>query len=140
MKKTLNTDRLLFFESKLERLENFIFQQKDENKAAGSVNVNSEKCKSALNKFETASLFYTLMDEGLLYFDRTDKRENRRVFQNFICTYFTYAGDEGCQVRITTINKQFSECIGFTYREKQIRFLERLILILSERKNRLEGW
>lgn len=140
MKKILNTDILLSFETRLERLENFMLTRKMENKAYGSVNVASEKCKSALNKFETASLFYILMDEGLLYFEPSDKMKNRIFFQNFICAHFTYAGHEGCQAKITSINKQFSECTGFTYREKQIRFLERLIMILAERKKRLAGW
>ncbi|WP_264529257.1 hypothetical protein [Flavobacterium sp. N502540] len=140
MKKKLNTDILLFFETRLEKLENFMLIKKIENKADESVNADLEKCKSALNKFETASLFYIFMDEGLLYFERADKRRNRSIFQSFICSHFTYAGDEGCQAKITSINKQFSECTGFTYREKQIRFLERLIVILAERKNRLAGW
>lgn len=133
-------ESVLAFETRLERLENIIFLRGEQHPSENRTELNLCKCKSALNKIETAHLFYFLMDEGLLFFDLSDKRKNRTKFQHFVSANFTYAGEEGSQSKITAINKQFSECKGFTYREKQIRFLERLISLLSARRNKLADW
>lgn len=102
--------------------------------------VSSEKCKSTYNKIDLTSLFYILMDEGLLFFDPSDKKNNRLNFQSFLINNFSCAGSDGFQVEIKSISKQFSECKGFIYKEKQIRFLNNLIVILQYRKNKLENW
>jgi hypothetical protein len=93
-----------------------------------------EKCSSSFSKSDLAQFFYILMDESILFFD--DKREmlNRSKMQQFIEGNFTYTGDAGLQVSIDTISKQFSESKGFTYREKQLKFLDKIIGILQKRK------
>lgn len=101
---------------------------------------SSERCKSSYSKSELAILFYILMDEGLLFFDPTDVKKNRISIQEFVSENFTYKNNEGVQKKITRISRQFSECKGYTYKEKQIKFLDDLIGILMERKRKLENW
>lgn len=101
---------------------------------------SKEKCKSIYNKIDFAQLFYILMDEGLLFFDAADEKSNRSKFQVFLENNFTYVGDEGAQSKIKSISRQFSECKGYTYKEKQITFLEDLITRLQQRKRRIESW
>lgn len=93
-----------------------------------------EKCSSSFNKSDLAQFFYILMEENILFFD--DKREkcNRNKMQQFIKENFTYKGDAGLQTKIDTISKQFSESKGFTYGEKQLRFLDKIILIFQRRR------
>lgn len=100
----------------------------------------SNKCRSCYNKIELANLFYTLMDEGILYFDVNDTKKNRSSFQKFMSENFTYNDNEGSQKIISTISRQFSECKGYTYKMKQIRFLDEFISVMQERKKRLESW
>ncbi|WP_426486162.1 hypothetical protein [Flavobacterium sp. 2] len=101
---------------------------------------SSERCKSSYSKSELAILFYILMDEGLLFFDPTDVKKNRISIQEFVSENFTYKNNEGVQKKITRISRQFSECKGYTYKEKQIKFLDDLIGILMGRKRKLENW
>lgn len=100
---------------------------------------SKEKCKSRYNKIDLAQLFYVLMDERILFFDAIDEKNNRSKFQLFIENNFTYAGDGGGQSKIKSISRQFSECKGYTYREKQIVFLEDLIRRMQDRKRRIES-
>lgn len=101
---------------------------------------SSERCKSSYSKSELAILFYILMDEGLLFFDPSDVKKNRISIQEFVSENFTYKNNEGVQKKITRISRQFSECKGYTYKEKQIKFLDDLIRILMELKSKLENW
>ena len=101
---------------------------------------SSERCKSSYSKSELAILFYILMDEGLLFFDPSDVKKNRISIQEFLSENFTYKNNEGVQKKITRISRQFSECKGYTYKEKQMKFLDDLIGILMERKRKLENW
>lgn len=105
----------------------------------GSIRLK-EKCRSSYSKIELAQLFYILMDEGLLFFESADKKDNRSKFQLFLVNNFTYAGDQGIQVGMKSISKQFSESKGYTYKEKQIKFLEDFITRMQDRKERLEKW
>lgn len=100
----------------------------------------SNKCRSSYNKIELANLFYILMDEGILYFDSNDAKKNRTNFQEFMSKNFTYNDNEGNQKIISTISRQFSECKGYTYKVKQIRFLDEFIALMQERRRRLENW
>lgn len=100
----------------------------------------SNKCRSSYNKIELANLFYVLMDEGILYFDSNDTKKNRASFQKFMSENFTYNDNEGSQKIISTISRQFSECKGYTYKMKQIKFLDQFIVLMQERKRRLESW
>lgn len=100
----------------------------------------SNKCRSSYNKIELANLFYVLMDEGILYFDSNDEKKNRGDFQEFISENFTYNDNEGGQKIISTISRQFSECKGYTYKIKQIKFLDEFIALMQERRRRLENW
>ncbi|PIF60032.1 hypothetical protein [Flavobacterium sp. 2] len=99
-----------------------------------------KKCRSSYSKIELANLFYILMDEGILYFDSNDTKKNRSSFQKFMSENFTYNDNEGSQKIISTISRQFSECKGYTYKVKQIRFLDEFISVMQERKKRLESW
>lgn len=99
-----------------------------------------KKCGSFYNKIELANLFYVLMDEGILYFDSNDAKKNRGDFQKFISENFTYNDNEGGQKIISTISRQFSECKGYTYKMKQIKFLDDFIAVMQERRRRLENW
>lgn len=129
---------ILKFDERLRLVENLISVSDRENKMQ-SISSN-EKCKSCYNKIDFAQLFYVLMDEGLLFFDAADEKSNRSKFQFFLENNFTYAGDEGGQSKIKSISRQFSECKGYTYKEKQITFLEDLIITLQDRKRRIESW
>lgn len=100
----------------------------------------SNKCRSSYNKIELANLFYILMDEGILYFDSNDAKKNRATFQEFMSKNFTYHDNEGNQKIINTISRQFSECKGYSYKVKQIRFLDEFISVMQKRKKRLESW
>lgn len=100
----------------------------------------TNKCRSSYNKIELANLFYILMDEGVLYFDSNDAKKNRASFQEFMSKNFTYNDNEGNQKIISTISRQFSECKGYSYKGKQIRFLDEFISVMQERKKRLESW
>ena len=96
-----------------------------------------EKCSSNFNKRDLAQFFYILMEEEILFFDAKGENSNRSKMQHFIQTNFTYSGDSKMQVNIETISKQFSESKGFTYRDKQLRFLDKIIYIFQERKHKL---
>ncbi|SHM88912.1 hypothetical protein [Flavobacterium saccharophilum] len=120
---------------RLEKIENLLLLNESQ------IYLSSlERCKSSYSKSELAILFYILMDEGLLFFDPSDVKKNRISFQEFISANFTYRDNEGVQKKITRISRQFSECKGYTYKEKQIKFLDDLIGILMERKRKLENW
>ncbi|SHL04962.1 hypothetical protein [Flavobacterium chilense] len=129
---------ILKFDERLRLVEQLISVSDRENKMQ-SISSN-EKCKSCYNKIDFAQLFYVLMDEGLLFFDTADQKNNRSKFQFFLENNFTYAGDEGGQSKIKSISRQFSECKGYTYKVKQIKFLDEFIAVMQERKRRLESW
>lgn len=129
---------ILKFDERLRLVEQLISVSDRENKMQ-SISSN-EKCKSCYNKIDFAQLFYVLMDEGLLFFDAADQKSNRSKFQFFLENNFTYAGDEGGQSKIKSISRQFSECKGYTYKVKQIKFLDEFIAVMQERKIRLESW
>jgi hypothetical protein len=129
---------ILKFDERLRLVEQLISVSDQENKMQ-SISSN-EKCKSCYNKIDFAQLFYVLMDEGLLFFDTADQKSNRSKFQFFLENNFTYAGDEGGQSKIKSISRQFSECKGYTYKVKQIKFLNEFIAVMQDRKRRLESW
>lgn len=129
---------ILKFDERVRLLETLISETDMENKM-NSFSSN-EKCKSCYSKINFAQLFYILMDEGILFFDAVDEKNNRSKFQLFLENNFTYAGDEGVQSKIKSISRQFSECKGYTYKEKHITFLEELITRMQERKRRVESW
>ncbi|CAM4117407.1 hypothetical protein [Flavobacterium weaverense] len=95
------------------------------------------KCASQFNKNEIAQLFYILMDEGILFFDDINEKENRSKMQKFIEDNFTYSGDFGNQVSIGTISKQFSEAKGFTYGDSHLKFLDKIIRVLQKRREKI---
>jgi len=130
--------KILKFDERVRSLENLISASVQENKM--QYVPSNEKCKSCYSKIDFAQLFYILMDEGLLFFDAADEKSNRSKFQFFLENNFTYAGDEGGQSKIKSISRQFSECKGYTYKDKQIAFLEELITRMQERKRRLQSW
>ena len=96
------------------------------------------KCASQYNKNEIAQLFYILMDEGILFFDDINEKQNRSKMQKFIEDNFTYSGDFGNQVSIGTISKQFSEAKGFTYGESHLKFLDKIIRVLQTRMAKID--
>ncbi|OAB30578.1 hypothetical protein SAMN05444395_11158 [Flavobacterium fryxellicola] len=95
------------------------------------------KCGSRLQKGELVYLFHILIEGGTLFFDPIDKKKNRRLFQSFIEKNFTYLGEGNLQHHIMDCSRHFSECLGFTYREKQVRYLEKIIMILLKKKESL---
>lgn len=99
---------------------------------------NDNQCNSNLSKQEIAQFFYILMDEKIFFFDSYDNQNNRKCFQKFIQDHFTYYGDRGEQSLITAISKEFSEAKGYSYNDKQLRFLDKLISLLQKRKSRLK--
>lgn len=103
-------------------------------------NGDLEKCSSSLNKSDLVQFFYLLMDEGMLFFDPIDKVRNRSKMQEFITGNFTYSGDAGNQRNMNTVSKQFSESKGYTYKDKQLCFLNRLILVIEKRREKLLQW
>ncbi|WP_281635555.1 hypothetical protein [Flavobacterium marginilacus] len=122
-------------DQRLNKIENLLLLNESQ------INLLSyERCKSSYSKSELAILFYILMDEGLFFFDPSDVKKNRISIQEFISSNFTYRDNEGVQKKITRISRQFSECKGYTYKEKQMIFLDDLIGILTERKRKLENW
>jgi hypothetical protein len=129
---------ILKFDERLRLVEHLISVSDQENKMQ-SISSN-EKCKSCYSKIDFAQLFYILMDEGLLFFDNADEKNNRSKFQLFLKNNFTYAGDDGGQSKIKSISRQFSECKGYVYKVKQIKFLNEFIAVMQERKRRLESW
>lgn len=145
MKKTKISDcleKLLNHESRLSLVERILKHKNlngDINKISNSVS-NPAKCKSSYNKIEFANLFYILMDEEILFFQKCDKKNNRIEFQKFLESYFTYSGKNDKQCEIKNISKEFAESKGYTYREKQIEFLNLLIFKLHQRKLRIENW
>ena len=96
-----------------------------------------EKCSSNFNKRDLAQFFYILMDEKILFFDAKAENSNRSKMQHFLQTNFTYVGDSKMQINIENISKQFSESKGFTYRDKQLQFVDKIISIFQERKHKL---
>jgi len=113
--------------------KNLLFKKND----SGKKILKLEKCSSNFNKRDLAQFFYILMDEEILFFDAKGENLNRSKMQHFIQTNFTYVGDSKMQVNIESISKQFSESKGFTYRDKQLRFLDKIISIFQQRKHRL---
>lgn len=97
------------------------------------------RCSSKLPKGELIHLFFILMEEEVFFFDPVDKKKNRSMFQDFIGQNFTYSGEGGRQHAIARVSRHFSECAGFTYREQQLAYLEKIIALLNSRKERLEG-
>lgn len=135
-------DKLLRHESRLITLERILKESLKEdiyNKISASAS-NPSRCKSTFSKIEFANLFYILMDEGFLFFEILDKKNNRIEFQKFLENNFTYSGKNEKQCEIKNISKEFAESKGYTYREKQIEFLNLLIFRLQERKSRIENW
>lgn len=108
--------------------------------AKQTVILSNQKCGSIYNKSDLGHLFYVLMDEGIFFFDSNNQSGNRSKMQLFVAENFTYHGDAGQQINIDSISKQFSECKGFTYKEKQIKFLNELIMVIQKRKEKLLAW
>lgn len=128
-------DNFFKLDMRLKKIENLLLLNESQ------INqLSSEKCKSSYSKSELAILFYILMDERLLFFDPSDVKKNRISIQEFLSENFTYRDNEGVQKKITRISRQFSECKGYTYKEKQMKFLDDLIKMLMERKRKLENW
>lgn len=98
-----------------------------------------KKCGSSMGKAELVHLFYLLMDEGVWFFDASNAKTNRSRFQDFIFRNFTYSGEGRVQHRIAGVSRHFSECRGYSYRKKQIMYLDRIIKLLTSRKERLEN-
>lgn len=94
-------------------------------------------CRSSLKKSELVYIFYLLMDDGILFFDVEDPVKNRSMFQQFLQTNFTYSGDAGIQSPLRSVSREFSEARGYTYRDKQLRMLNRIIRRLEQRKERI---
>ncbi|BFM44028.1 hypothetical protein CFS9_26690 [Flavobacterium sp. CFS9] len=132
-------DHFFNLDMRLKNIENLVLLNESEN-TQNKVLSSCNKCKCSYNKIELANLFYILMDERILYFDSNDAKKNRTSFQEFISENFTYNDNEGGQKMISAINRQFSECKGYTYKVKQIKFLNEFITVLQERKRRLESW
>ncbi len=101
------------------------------------VTKENEKCKSTLNKSDLAQLFYILMDESILYFDDFDQIKNRSKFQKFMINNLTFSGNQKFQTPIDQISKQFSEAKGFTYRSRHLKFIDQMIQVLNNRRERL---
>lgn len=135
-------DSYFKLEIRLKQLENlFIANKCGINHAnISSFSLPLKKCRSSYNKIELATIFYILMDEGILYFDLNNAKKNRASFQEFISENFTYNDNECGQKLISTISRQFSECKGYTYKAKQLKFLDQFIIVMQERKRRLESW
>lgn len=136
----LNT--YLNLDSRVGFLENLLNREEDAKSIVNRSikNNQNEKCKSIYSKSELAHLFYFLMEERILFFDLIDERRNRSKLQDFLVKNFTYSGDEGFQVTMNSISKQFSECKGFSYRDKHIKFLEELINRIQQQKEQLINW
>lgn len=132
-------DSFFKLDSRLKNIENLVLVNESEN-SKNRVLSCSDKCGSSYSKIELANLFYILMDEGILYFDSNDAKNNRAIFQKFISENFTYNDNEVGQKIISTISRQFSECKGYTYKIKQIKFLDDFIAVMQERRKRLEKW
>lgn len=128
-------DNFFKLDMRVKKIENLLLLNESQNNLS-----SSEKCKSSYSKSELAILFYILMEEGGLFFDPADLKKNRSSFQEFVSKNFTYRNSEGVQKKINRISRQFSECKGYTYKDKQIKFLDDLIAILMERKRKLENW
>lgn len=128
-------DNFFKLDKRVKKIENLLLLNDFQNNQS-----SSERCKSSYSKSELAILFYILMDEGILFFDPSDVKKNRTSIQEFLSENFTYRDNEGVQKKITRISRQFSECKGYTYKEKQMKFLDQLIGILMERKRKLENW
>ena len=142
MKKTKTYDIIDNFfklDTRLKNIESLVQKNRFENFQSQSFSC-SNKCRSSYNKIELANLFYILMDEGILYFDINDPKKNRTNFQKFMSENFTYNDNDGDQKIISTISRQFSECKGYTYKMKQIKFLDDFIAVMQERRRRLEKW
>lgn len=135
-------DNYFKLDMRLKKLEDLVIPNElVTNKGDGSSHLMPFiKCRSSYSKIELANLFYILMDEGILYFDSNDAKNNRANFQKFISENFTYNDNEGGQKKIMTISRQFSECKGYTYKLKQIKFLDEFIAVMQERRRRLENW
>jgi hypothetical protein len=132
-------DSFFKLDSRLKNIENLVLVNESENNNSKALSC-SDKCRSSYSKIELANLLYILMDEGILYFDSNDAKNNRASFQKFISENFTYNDNEGGQKIISTISRQFSECKGYTYKIKQIKFLDDFIAVMQERRRRLEKW
>ncbi|TRX30264.1 hypothetical protein FNW52_20380 [Flavobacterium sp. ZT3R18] len=127
---------------KIECIE-ILLKEKDckiKNLDEARIKILREKCSSSYNKSDLAQLFYILMDEKILFFDDNNEKYNRGKIQLFVEENFTYMGDGGLQTSIDTISKQFSECKGFIYKEKQIKFLDNILRIFQKRRDKLIDW
>ncbi|WP_374175322.1 hypothetical protein [Flavobacterium tructae] len=135
-------DAVVKLYEKIEAIESFLEDNKPNLKRRGIPLYHSskEKCSTYFNKSDLAQLFYILMDEKIFFFDDHDQKCNRSKIQLFVEENFTYKGDSGLQTTIDTISKQFSESKGFTYKDKQIKFLERIIDTLKKRRDKIIGW
>jgi len=98
------------------------------------VQVKKTRCGSSLSKSELAYIFYILMDEGVLFLNELEPAKNRTMLQVFFETNFSYRGDAGAQMPLQSLSREFSEAKGFTYRDKQLRLLNRIIRRLEHRK------
>ena len=135
-------DNFFKLDMRLKKLEDLVISNElvTNQEAVSPFLVPFKKCRSSYSKIELANLFYVLMDEGILYFDSNDAKKNRGDFQKFISENFTYNDNEDGQKIINTISRQFSECKGYTYKIKQIKFLDEFIVLMTERRKRLENW
>lgn len=97
-------------------------------------NTASLKCGSLLPKGELVFLFFILMEEEILFFDLADKKKNRSTFQDFIEKNFTYLGEGERQHDIARVSRHFSECAGFTYSERHLVYIEKIIALLISRE------
>ena len=121
-------------EARIKAIEDYLMQDGLESNDG----TDKAKCSSKLPKGELLHLLYLLMDEGIWFFDAADRKKNRKIFQDFIQENFTYLGEGGSQHAVAGVSRHFSECTGFTYREKQLLHLDKIIRLLVSRRERLE--
>lgn len=135
--KNLNTMKIL--NDRIKLIEEFLYGNglQSYSPGVGLKNTRTVKCGSSMQKGELIYLFHILMEEGVWFFDSSDEKKNRSQFQNFIEENFTYLGEGGLQHSIIGSSRHFSECLGFTYREKQVRYLEKIIAVLISKKEGL---
>ena len=95
------------------------------------------QCGSILKKKELLYFLYTMMEEGIFMMDNSNPAINRRYFQQFVESHFSYAGRNGQQVPVCRASRHFSEAKGFTYRDGHLQLLDKLIRLLEARKERL---
>jgi hypothetical protein len=97
-------------------------------------------CHFNLDKKSVAHLFLFLLEEKIIVFDEINESKNELKMKQFVEANFTYQNTSKDRVPIKTFSREYSEVRSISSPDvkKHKQFIDSLISLLQQRKNRLK--